>query len=130
MLTLPGYASFLRDDQAGDRREVVSFDFHIEQALDFSNLSTAENLVRVIAGWNDFLRLFSALVFIFDLADNFFQDVFNRDQPRNAAIFVDHHREIGVRFLHFAQEFRYRFRFRNEINRSNEGRDRRIGFAH
>src|SRR6266446_10497111 len=33
------HTAFMRDHQAGNRGEIISFDLHVEQALDLSNLS-------------------------------------------------------------------------------------------
>src|ERR1051326_4054861 len=45
MLAEPRHASFLRDDQTRDSREIIGFNFHIEQAFNLSNLSSAQHFV-------------------------------------------------------------------------------------
>ena len=130
MFARPRDASFLGNHQTSDRGKVIGLDLHVKQALNFSNLSAAQNLISAIACGDDLLRLFAADVLVFDLADDFFEDVFDGHQSSHAAVFIHYHRQIRVRLLHLAQQLGDWFGFRHKINGPDKWANRRIGFAH
>src|ERR1700686_34007 len=128
-LARTGHAAFVRDYQPGNRREIVGFDFHLEQAFDFSNLSAAQHFVNAAPGRHDLFRRFTADVFVFDFTDGLFQDVFDGHQARDAAVLVYDDRQIRVRLLRFYQQPGQRFCLRNEIDRTYKRRYRTVGFV-
>ena len=130
MLTGEGHASFLRDHKAGNGAEVVICDLHRKEFLNLTDFNAAEDLVSAVINRHDFFHFLAADVFIFDLADDFLEDVFHRDQAGDAAVFIDHNGHINMRLLHFAQQLIDRLGFRHCIERPHEFDDRRVSFAH
>jgi hypothetical protein len=43
-------------------------------------------------------------VLVFDVADDFLDQIFDRDEPVGAAIFVDHERQMNAGRLHFHEQ--------------------------
>ena len=119
----------MRNHQPGDRRKVVRLDLHPKQPLDFSDLNSTENFIGAIARGNNLLCVFAADVFVFDLAHNLFEDVFDGYQAGDAAVLIDHHRQINVRLLHFFEQLGHRLGFRHKVNRPDEWGDGRIRLA-
>ena len=108
-------------NQSGNRREIVVFDFQTEQPLDFADFGRAENVVITFVRAFDNLDDFFVLgVFVLDFADNFFDDVFDRDESGDAAVFVDDDGELNVARLHIFQKLSDGFCFGNKKRRSQK----------
>src|SRR6185369_44339 len=78
------------------------------------------NFVTTILGFDYLFELFARNVFVFDLADDLFEDVFDSYETTNTAILVDDHRELHVRLLHLFKQVGDRLRFRYEIDRTHK----------
>ena len=64
------------------------------------------SLCRVTAG------RFGFVVLVGDIADDEFDQVFDRDKPVAAAVFVDHESEVNPRRLHLGEQIERRHRWR------------------
>lgn len=62
-------------------------------------------------------------MFVVDLADDFFEDVFQGDKPFYAAVFIDDEGNVGMIFLKKAQEFCAGRIFGNEGKGGEDGCD-------
>src|ERR1700694_1693142 len=60
LLARSRYAALLCNYQTGNRRALVSLNFHAEQALDLSNLGSTAHFIDAVARGNDLFRLFTA----------------------------------------------------------------------
>src|SRR5689334_20465342 len=81
--------------EPGDGSEVVSFDLHVEESFDLADLSRTEYFVTTFFyACNDLFKFLAGNVFVFDLPDDLFEDIFDRHETAHAAILVDHHREL------------------------------------
>ena len=60
--------------------------------------------------------LFFKVVFVFDVADDFLEQVFNGNQPVNAAVFVNNHSHVDFVGLHVAQQVQDPHGRRNEFD--------------
>src|SRR3954447_5964120 len=119
------YASGGRENQSGHGLVVVAFQLGIEQILQRLDAQLAADHVFAVAEVDD--RSFVFLVLVRDLADDLFDDVFDRDDARRAAVFVDNHRHLNVLALKLAQQFRHFFRLADEVRRTRDlGRRRRL----
>ncbi len=65
------------------------------------------------AGFADDVRRGPA-VFFADFADDFLDQIFDGDDARHQAVFVDHDGHLLILALHFLQQLGAEFRFRDE----------------
>ena len=77
------------------------------------------------------LRRFALVMLVFDIADDHFDDIFDRGEAVGAAIFVDDERHMRARRLHFDEKIERRHGRRREQDRpQNAGfRERHFGKA-
>ena len=52
-------------------------------------------------------RFFLKIIFVFDIADDFFKQVFNRNQPVYAAVFVNDDSHVDFVQLHFMKQVQH-----------------------
>src|SRR5215475_1239141 len=88
----------------------------MEETLDLADLNRGPYLVTAAAAFDYLFELFTRNVFVFDLTDNLFENVFHRYKTTHTAVFVDDHRELDVSFLHLFQQIGNGLGFGNEIN--------------
>ena len=69
-------------------------------------------------------RLALDIVFVADLADNLFQQIFDRDEAGGAAVLVHHERTLGLLPLKLLQQLRDALRFRYDHRRPQQAGDR------
>ena len=64
----------------------------------------------------DFLDRFlgDVIVFVPDVSDQFFQNIFHRQQTGCPTVFVNHNRQMNAFFHHLVQNFRNGLVFRNK----------------
>src|SRR5262245_7749910 len=125
-----GQVAELVDDQAGDRGEIVSGQFDVEPAFNLAYLHVAarDNALGLL----DDVGLVGArlrLVFVFDLSDDLFDQVFDGDQAGQPAVFIDddRHRRLGL--LHLRQQFVDGLGFGHEVGRAGDVDAAAIHFA-
>ena len=69
-------------------------------------------------------RLFARVVFILDLADDLFQNIFDGHQPGHAAVFIHDNRYVDMALLQFLEQVAHALGFRNKIGWPNDARQR------
>ena len=87
-------------DQAGYSRRFVALWAHAEEFVEAINVHIAGNNIGVVVLLDD-LRFF---VLVSDFADDFFHQIFDGYQARNASVFINHDCHTGVAPLHLAQQ--------------------------
>src|ERR1700760_374326 len=95
--------------QLKSERAIEIGDGHAGVDLD----GTVVDAVEVVGG--------GAFVFIGDVADDFFEDVFGGDEAGGAAVFVEDDGEVPLAVAEFAQEIAEGFGAGNEHGRSHDG---------
>src|ERR1044071_4391604 len=106
------------DEQARDGREVVGFNFSVEYQLDLFDFGAAIDQIGAVFVGEDVV-IAERAVFVFDLAENLFDDVFNRHQARHAAVFVYGDGNLHLGLLHIFEQRLNGFALRHEIGRAH-----------
>src|SRR4030095_49425 len=106
----------LVNNQSGYRSEIVGLNLHIEKSFDLSDLSRSENFVVSFADIKNFFQLVAGYILVLNLPDDLFQDVFNGNQPADASVLIDHHRQLYVCLLHFLEQFSHWFCLGHKID--------------
>ena len=52
----------------------------------------------------DIVVIFVKIIFVLDVADDLFENVFDGDQAADTGVFVEHHRYVVVRYAELAQQ--------------------------
>src|SRR5215471_7353336 len=99
-------------DQSRNGCRIFSFRLRPEQFVETVDIHTSGNDETAVAVTYDFR--FIALVP--DLADNFFHQVFDRDESRDSAVLIDNDRHADILLLHLAQQVASQLAFRYEVN--------------
>src|ERR1700749_2913872 len=91
-------------DLADQARDGGGFMFvvdpHAKELVKSVDVHAAGNYVSMLPFAHDV-----SFVFVAQLADNLFNQVFDGDEAGNATVFVDDHRHANVISLHLAQQF-------------------------
>src|SRR5579864_1322792 len=104
-------------DQAADGGGIALVKAHVKKILQAADVNRALHDISQIAFTNDVMR---KLMFVANFTHDFFHQVFQRDQPRDGAIFVNHDGHVDVVFLHFTQKMRSHFSFWDEQHRTHQ----------
>ena len=93
MLTASGHPTEVIGDQPADGVEFTVFkggaEFIVELGDFGDGLDAVALVLRRVFDDDDMVAFFVEIEFVFDVAHNLFKHVFNRNQPRPPAIFVD-----------------------------------------
>ena len=99
-------------DQPRHGGRFFTFGADAEQLIEPVHIHAAGYHVGVIALAHD-LRL---LVFIADLANNFFDQIFDRHKASHAAVFIYHNGHTDVFLLHLAEQIAAQLALRHKVN--------------
>ena len=117
-------------DEPADRFAIVVPKFGGEvfvEGFDFEVRAHAPAVRRLL---HDDARRIVPVEFVRDVPHDLFKNVFDRDEARDAAEFVDDEREVAARALEVAQEHVDRLRLGNEARRTQELAHVELGIDH
>src|SRR5215813_2780511 len=125
-----GQVAELIDDQTGDRGEIVGGQFDVESAFDLGDFDVAaRDYAFGLVDYIGFRLLRLRLIFVFDLSDDLFDQVFDRDQACQSSVLIDDDRHRRLGFLHLGQQLVNRLGFRHEVGRAGDVNAPAPGFA-
>src|SRR3954469_13419609 len=117
-------AADARQDVPPDRLEPTGLDLEVEALAQVVEAHLGAEDERSISLFDDRLRLH--IVFVTDLADDLFEQIFDRDEPRGAAVLVDDDRHLDLLALELLEQLRHPLGFGHE-GRGTDQRDDRVG---
>ena len=96
LLAAPGYPPELIGDVATDGVELIVRDHRAEDRVELLDLGgrlhAKKGLAAVVFDGHDVVGFFVEVEFVFDVAHDLLENIFDRDQTGYAPVFIDHHR--------------------------------------